>query len=244
MANSESPISQTDAAAAFAQWLKEHPELTQNDTTDIAKQIKDLRAGKTPEQLAPKTTGGRTFTRWVILAPKNAQALIQDPNNWLMRLNELPNPPDPPILTKVKNVAAAVEKIEQQPTAPAVKPAVAPSLIIARTPYPKWWKTLCTAAISLSGAGTQIVVPTPGKFILFIATIVLTVSDETNISFTFGVFGSSGSLDLGGTDEPRGIVIAMGDSPAPCGKGGFTVTSDGAGVAVGGFVTYYLETET
>jgi hypothetical protein len=87
-------------------------------------------------------------------------------------------------------------------------------------------------------------VPTPGKFILFIATIVLTVSDETNISFTFGVFGSSGSLDLGGTDEPRGIVIAMGDSPAPCGKGGFTVTSDGAGVAVGGFVTYYLETET
>ena len=235
---------QTEAVAAFAQVLADNPGLAVNDLADIATQVKALRAGKTPDDLAPKTMGGGVFKRWVILAPINAQALKQDPNNWLMRLNELPTPPEPEVSLKIKTVAAQVKKIETLPPAAPTKPTAAPELIIARTPYPKWWKTLRTAAISLSAAGTQIVVPTPGRFTLFIASIVLTVSDETNISFGFGVFGSSGSMDLGGENEPRGIVIAMGDSPAPCGQGGFTVTSDGAAVAVGGFVTYYLEKET
>lgn len=116
-----------------------------------------------------------------------------------------------------------------------------PSLTITRTPYPKWWKNLQTAPISLSTAGSKIIVPANYSFLLFIATIVLTVSGDTDISFTFGVFGSSGSMDFGGTNEPRGIVIAMGDSPAPCGAGAFSVSSGGVGIAVGGFVTYYLE---
>lgn len=119
-----------------------------------------------------------------------------------------------------------------------------PSLIITITPYPKWWKTLQTAKISLSTAGTQIVIPLNSGYLLFIATIVLTVSGETDISFGFGVFGFSGSMDFGGTNEPRGIVIAMGGSPAACGQGAFSVSSGGVGVAVGGFVTYYLEKET
>ena len=114
-------------------------------------------------------------------------------------------------------------------------------LVITRTPYPKWWKNLQTAKISLTTAGTQIVVPQQSGYFLFVATIVLTVSGETDLSFIFGVFGSSGSMDFGGSNEPRGIVIAMGDSPAPCGQGGFSVSSGGVGIAVGGFVTYYLE---
>jgi len=145
-----------------------------------------------------------------------------------------PKPPPPPA--------------PRQPPPPAppppAKPVVKPELIIPRTPYPKWWKTLQTAAISLTAAGSQIVVPSRPGFSLFIATIVLVVSDETNISFGFGVFGSSGAMLLGGGIQPSGMVIAMGDSPAPCGKSGFTITSDGAAVTVGGFVTYYLQTET
>lgn len=115
------------------------------------------------------------------------------------------------------------------------------ALTITRTPYPKWWKNLQAAPISLSTAGTKVVVPLQSGYLLFIATIVLTVSGETDISFGFGVFGFSGSMDFGGTNEPRGIVIAMGDSPAPCGAGAFSVSSGGVGIAVGGFVTYYLE---
>ncbi len=118
---------------------------------------------------------------------------------------------------------------------------VNPALVIKTTPYPKWWKDLQTAAISLSAAGTQIVVPVRSGYFLFIATIVLTVSGETDINFGFGVFGLSGSMNFGGTNEPRGIVIAMGDSPAPCGQGAFSVSSGAPSAAVGGFVTYYLE---
>ncbi len=90
-------------------------------------------------------------------------------------------------------------------------------------------------------AGTQIVVPARSGYSLFVATIVLTVSGETDINFGFGVFGLSGSMNFGGTNEPRGIVIAMGDSPAPCGQGAFSISSGAPSAAVGGFVTYYLE---
>jgi hypothetical protein len=250
MPNPEELNPHTQAIAAFAAWLAEHPELTGPDLNDIAAQLRDLRGEIPLENLTPKTTGGVAFKRWVILAPINAQAIKQDPNNWLNRLKELPNPPEPEIIKKIKTIAAQIKKIETLPSpAPTpprapTPPTPAPELIIHTTPYPKWWKTLNTAAISLSTAGTQLVVPLSGRFTLFIATIVLTVSDETNISFGFGVFGSSGSLDLGGSDEPRGIVIAMGDSPAPCGQGGFSVSSSGEDAAVGGFVTYYLEKET
>lgn len=244
MATQEELTQQSEAVSAFATWITEHPGLTKADLTDIATQVKDLRDGKTTDQLSPKTTLGGNFKSWVISAPKNAQALIQDPNNWLTRLSELPDPPDDKIIAKVKVVAETIKIAEQKITAAPTYPSVAASLIITRTPYPKWWKRLQTAAISLSTAGTQVVVATPGRFTLFIATIVLVVSDETNISFGFGVFGSSGPMYLGGGVQPSGMVIAMGDSPAPCGVSGFTITSDGNGVTVGGFVTYYLESET
>ena len=116
-----------------------------------------------------------------------------------------------------------------------------PDLIITRIPYPKWWKDLQTAKIELTTAGTQIIISARSDYFVFIAAIVLTVSGETNITFDFGVFGLSGPMDLGGTNEPRGMVIAMGNSPASCGAGGFSVTSSGSGISVGGFVSYYLE---
>jgi len=128
------------------------------------------------------------------------------------------------------------------PTPPPPTPPP-PEVVITRIPYPKWWKELNTAKISLSGAGTQQVIPARGGWRIYIATIVFTVSDETNISLYFGTFGYSGSMDFGGGGEPKGIVIAMGNSPAPCGQGPFNVSSDGATTAVGGFVTYYLEEE-
>lgn len=130
--------------------------------------------------------------------------------------------------------------VEPTPKKPVV-PVVKPGLVIARTRYPKWWKELQAAAIDLAAAGTQTVIRySPGNNI-FLATIVIIVSGETHITFGFGVFGLSGAMPFGGENEPRGMVISMGESPTPCGQGDFTVTSDGADVTVGGFVSYYSE---
>jgi hypothetical protein len=142
-----------------------------------------------------------------------------------------------------KEAEAAKKAAEAKATAEEAKKkaAVKPGLIISRTKYPKWWKDLQVWPISINGPGTWPVISKSPGFLTFVATIALTVSDETNIVLTFGVFGASGSMDFGGTDEPRGIVIPMGESPAPCGEGGFTITSDGAAATIGGLVVYYQE---
>jgi hypothetical protein len=136
---------------------------------------------------------------------------------------------------------AAPKPAAPAPAPPQKQPEEKPTLIIARTPYPKWWKDLQTAEISLDDAATEIIILPNPNFYLYIATIVLTVDSETDITFSFGVFGNSGAMDFGGDGEPRGIVIAMGNSPTSCGTGSFQITSNGAGVHVGGFVSYYRE---
>jgi len=140
----------------------------------------------------------------------------------------------------------ATETLKPLPVAkPAVPPqkitTPAPDLIIARTPYPKWWKENLTAPINILGPATQVIVTGRADFRIWVATIVLTVSGETEITFTFGTMGLSGTMNFGGTDEPRGIVIAMGNSPASCGMGGFSIYSSGPGISVGGFVTFFME---
>lgn len=130
------------------------------------------------------------------------------------------------------------------PVEPAeLRPTAKPSTIITRSRYPKWWKDLSTAAISLTGAGTQVVVGGLPGYRTFVACIVITVSGDTNITFGFGVFGSSGAMNFGGTDEPRGIVINMAESPAPCGTGHFSISSNAPGINVGGFAVFYQEPE-
>ena len=142
--------------------------------------------------------------------------------------------------------AKATTTLIPKPVAkPKVPPQVitrpAPDLLIARTPYPKWWKDNLTAPINILGPATQVIATGKADNRLWVATIVLTVSGETTITFTFGTMGISGTMNLGGTDEPKGIVIAMGNSPASCGMGGFSIYSSGPGISVGGFVTFFLE---
>jgi len=259
-------MNQTEAGTSFATWLADRRTLTPEEIADIATQLQKLTEipaataptpgvpqARTPSAgisaarvLMPQQWAGPEGT-FQLLPPsikttdiKPTTKFGQEFQTWVAKRDALS-------ATEIKELTSKITTLTQTVAAAqlaAAKPAVPPELIIARTPYPKWWKTLNTAKIELTDAGTQVIVPAPGLFTLFIATIVLTVSAETNISFTFGVFGSSGALDLGGTDEPRGIVVAMGDSPAACGKGAFSITSNGSGAAVGGFVTYYLEKET
>jgi len=140
----------------------------------------------------------------------------------------------------------AAETLKPLPVAkPTVPPQVitrpAPDLVIARTPYPKWWKENLTAPINILGPATQVIVNGRADFRIWVATIALTVSGETEITFTFGTMGLSGPMKFGGADEPRGIVIAMGNSPASCGMGGFNIYSSGPGISVGGFATFFVE---
>jgi hypothetical protein len=144
-------------------------------------------------------------------------------------------------IAAVEKQAAIDKPPAPTPPPPPPKPAVPPELTIKRTHYPKWWNDEGVEKISLTSPGSQFIVTARGDYSLYIGTIVLTVSGECDIIFTFGQAGTSGSMNFGGENEPRGIVIAMGNSPMPCGSGSLmiTATSDEA-VNIGGFVSYYL----
>jgi len=151
---------------------------------------------------------------------------------------------DPNALEKLTKEITGEKK---PPVPPQKKPLVPPELLITRTPYPKWWKDLIVGGINISGNGTQVVVSGRGARDLYVATIVLVVSGETHIWFRFGGSAGSGSMHFGGGTQPGGIVISMSDSPAPCGKGGFSVSSYGVDPEnpphVGGFAVCFSEAE-
>jgi hypothetical protein len=144
-------------------------------------------------------------------------------------------------ITKKEATKEVAEKVTPPPVPPQVITRPAPELIIRRTPYPKWWNDEGIAKINLTSPGSQLVITARGDYSLYVAAIVLTVSDECDISFTFGSAGSSGPMNFGGDGEPKAIVIAMGNSPAPCGSGSFMVTASSTDpVNIGGFVSYFL----
>jgi len=124
------------------------------------------------------------------------------------------------------------------------EPTVPPETIITRIDHPKWWKNGGVAAINFTAPGSQTVKSSPTTGKLYIPTIVITVTEATEITISFGGAGASGPIYLGDTDQPMGIVIAMGNSPAPCGSGGLSISAtdiNGLNPLIGGFITYYLE---
>lgn len=145
---------------------------------------------------------------------------------------------------KVKAATPKTPTPTQTPKTPEPK-KVPPSspLIITRTPYPKWWKDLRVSGIGTTGQQVQAVTSGGGNYNTYVACIVIVVNGPCSVSFGFGTMGASGVMELGDTDEPRGMVISMGDSPAPCGQGGFSVHAipDDQETGVGGFVVYYVE---
>jgi len=189
---------------------------------DIKKDFQDWARGRTG-----------LSTEWLVdvyarlnnLSNEDGKALFA----WAKSQEPKPKPPAP-------------EKPTPKPT--PKKPTVAPDLIIKRTPYPKWWKDSLNATINLTAPGSTILATVSGKLRLYVATIVITVTGETVITFSFGNAGSSGPIYLGGTDQPMGIVIAMGNSPAPCGSGPLTITATdptAATPSIGGFATCFAE---
>ena len=127
---------------------------------------------------------------------------------------------------------------------PIRKPVVSlPQPIITPSDQPLWWQKERVAAISLGASGTQQIIPQRTGYTHFVTAIIISVTDETDIFFSFGSSGATGSLSLGGTDEPRAMVISMGDSPTPIGPGPLLITSSGTDASVGGWVVYTQEKE-
>jgi hypothetical protein len=126
-------------------------------------------------------------------------------------------------------------------TSEVAKPKRTPAVLPPHLAYPPTWRDLRIAGINLAAPGSvQIAGAVAGKR-TFVSFITFTVDGDTSITIGFGTMGSTGPMDFGDTDEPRGIVMNFGDSPAPCGLGGCVLTSDGAGVAVHGFAVFYQE---
>lgn len=152
--------------------------------------------------------------------------------------------PKQPINPKGPPTPKPTPEPKQTPTPtpkPKTTPKVNPTLVIERTPYPRWWRDAYAWNININEAGVWPIIPQTPGYRTYVATIVINVSGETDITFTFGRFPPTGIMNFGGDGEPRGMVIAMGESPAPCGEMGFVISSNGAGILVSGFIVYYYE---
>lgn len=214
---------QTEAGKAFAKWAEERSKMTEDQIFALEAEAQGLTPTKKLKGKKPTAAQTTTFEQWAFERSRMTEDEIFALEAETQGLKEVKKPAVPP----------------QKVTRPA------PDLLISRTPYPKWWNDLIVGSIDITGNGTQVVVGGKGGRGLYVATIVLVVSGETNISFGFGGSGASGSMYFGGGVQPGGIVISMSDSPAPCGSGGFSVSATGGDPAdpphIGGFAVCFSE---
>jgi hypothetical protein len=184
------------------------------------------------------------FQSWIATHPgQTLEQLIKGftdafivPETDIAALKELLKPK--PAVTPTPSVA------EKPPVPPQTITRPAPDLLIYRTPYPKWWKDSLNGTINLIAPGSQTIATVTGNLRLYVATIVITVTGAVAITIVFGNAGSSGPIFLGDTGQPMGIVIAMGNSPAPCGGGSLSISAtdiSGINPSIGGFATCFVE---
>jgi len=101
--------------------------------------------------------------------------------------------------------------------------------------------TVRRAKISFAGAeNKEIIAAVPG-FLICIATLALTVAGQTNLTLNSDDTALSGALDLGGTNEPRGLTHTLGDYPLKTASGEAFKIDSSLAVQVSGFTTYFLE---
>jgi hypothetical protein len=166
-----------------------------------------------------------TYSREANLTPTQTANLRREIKEYLKRTK--PPEPGPP-----------------KPPTPGPPKPPKPGLKITRIPYPRWWADSLNAKIDITAPDTKTLATVSGKLKLYAATIVMTVTGETQVTINFGKAGSSGPLYLGGEGQPMGIVIAMGESPAPCGQGNLTITAtdpQSINPKIGGFATCFVE---
>lgn len=97
------------------------------------------------------------------------------------------------------------------------------------------------AKIDISTSGDHTVIPAVTARKIIVSTIVFTVGGEVNVTLKAGGGAISGPMDFGGSNEPRGIVINMGDHGIEIGEGVAFKINLSASKQVSGFVVYSLK---
>jgi len=139
----------------------------------------------------------------------------------------------------------------QKPTPPILAPPPPPptptkppsNLIITRTEFPKWWKNLASSKINIPSEGAETIVPFGGGRNKYLVSLFFVCSGETIIYLRLGGTPVTGPMSFGGIDEPRGMVLNLGEAPIPCGNEIMQIVSDPPEppVQVSGIAVYYIE---
>lgn len=99
------------------------------------------------------------------------------------------------------------------------------------------------AAIDINSAGTISVASGRAGKRMLITSITLTVSAECDLTLRSSYGAISGVMDFGGSDEPRGMALNLGNFyiELPAGSGfSISVSTEETAIHVGGLVTYVL----
>lgn len=227
--------------------IEEIKTLSEKDQAAVYDKVQTLETPKPETQVTTKTTKGKaTYTVPFPLTYDELHSLVTGSKTLAdiikKRQQDLEN-----AAKQITPEKLPATKPAPEPTPAPKQPTVKPELIIPRTPYPKWWKDSLTAKISLTAPGSQTLATVTGRLRLYVATIVITVTGETQITIAFGKYGASGPIYLGGEGQPMGMVIAMGNSPAPCGQGPLLISATDPNdetPSIGGFATCFVEQET
>jgi len=102
-------------------------------------------------------------------------------------------------------------------------------------------QTELSAEIDISGTSPNDIIGVDGTKSHHICSIMFTVDGATDVTLHDDGSVTSGPMDFGGTDEPRGMTHNFGLVPLVCGAGKKFQITLGADVNVHGIVTYYSE---
>lgn len=102
-------------------------------------------------------------------------------------------------------------------------------------------KIITSAKIDFSGSGDNTIVSGQAGKQIKLASLVLTVGGETNLTLKSGATAITGPMDFGGTDEPRGIVDTHGYCALELAVGQNFVINSSVAVQVSGYVTGYID---
>lgn len=102
-------------------------------------------------------------------------------------------------------------------------------------------KTPYNATINFATAATHTIVSAQIGKQIKVASLVLTVAGETNLTLVSGTTDKSGPMDFGGTDQPFGMTVNHGSVPFCTVAGELFAIKSSAAVQVSGYCTFYVE---
>ena len=102
-------------------------------------------------------------------------------------------------------------------------------------------KNFGSAKIDIAAIGDTTLIPATAGHTIYVCSIVFTVGGDVNITFKSGSTPISGSMDFGGENEPRGMVIPNALAPLPCAQGEPFIINCSTAAQLSGYCTYFKQ---